>query len=101
MEFSGRIALRGDPNEKKPNLREADRIDIEGGRSRRDGEGDLPSSWHQRRDVLQLEVSVRWDERVGVEAAEGLESELLQYKKMYAELGRENYALKELIEKKF
>ena len=28
-----------------------------------------------------------------------LESELSQYKKMYAELARENYALKELIEK--
>ncbi len=29
------------------------------------------------------------------------EAELSQYKKMYAELARENYALKDLIEKKF
>lgn len=41
----------------------------------------------------------RFTERQIVSILKELESELSQYKKMYAELARENYALKELIER--
>ncbi len=47
-----------------------------------------------------------WKSKYGGMQASGLrrlketEAELSQYKKMYAELARENYALKDLIEKK-
>src|SRR5690606_29205194 len=66
------MTLRGDDNnEKKPIQRDADRLDPEGSRGRREGERPLSPLRHQRRDVLQLEVEVRGYERVGAEAPEG------------------------------
>lgn len=60
-----------------------------------------------RRHGISDATFYNWKSRYGGMSAselkrlKELESELSQYKKMYAELARENYALKELIEKKF
>ena len=58
-----------------------------------------------RRHGISDATYYNWKSRYGGMSAselkrlKELESELSQYKKMYAELARENYALKELIEK--
>ena len=60
-----------------------------------------------RRHGISDATYYNWKSRYGGMSAselkrlKELESELSQYKKMYAELARENSALKELIEKKF
>ena len=60
-----------------------------------------------RRHGISDATYYNWKSRYGGMSAselkrlKELEGELSQYKKMYAELARENYALKELIEKKF
>ena len=59
-----------------------------------------------RRHGISDATYYNWKSRYGgmsasvLKCLKELESELSQYKKMYAELARENYALKELIEKK-
>ena len=59
----------------------------------------------RRRHGISDATYYNWKSRYGGMSAselkrlKELESELSQYKKMYAELARENYALKELIEK--
>src|SRR5690606_38332856 len=69
--FLAEWSLPGDKNEEKPIHGKPGRVDPEGGGRRGEGEGDLPAPRHQRCDVLQLERQVRWDERLGGEAAPG------------------------------
>ena len=51
-------------------------------------------------DVLQLEGEYGGLDASQLKRLKELEGELGQYKRMYAELAHENYALKDLIEKK-
>lgn len=61
----------------------------------------MPQARHQLADLLQVEEQVqRGLDRSQLKRLKELEAEVAQYKRMYAELAHENYALKELIEKR-
>jgi hypothetical protein len=54
-----------------PIQRDADRVDPQAGRRRGAGQRGLPPGWHQRGDLLPVEVEVRWPGGVGPQAGQG------------------------------
>jgi len=94
--------MLGDDNEKRPIYRNANRIDPERSRCWRQSKVKDICRQHGISDATYY----NWKSKYGGMQASDLkrlketEAELSQYKKMYAELARENYALKDLIEKK-
>ena len=91
---------RGGLNAEEQIQRTSDHRDPESGGRKKDRKGRLPRTRDQRRDLLPVEVKVRWHGSLRHKRLRELDEENRRLKQISADLLLENRALKDVIAKK-